>query len=157
MKNIYKQKREQGFTIIEVMIVLAIAAVILLIVLLAVPALQRNSRNTQRNNDAAKVAAAITTCLSNHNGDITQCKAIGPSSVDVDTNSLGQLTSGAYDAGGDGAGTKTGSTTSFVWDFGAGCNSDNSYNFTNQSTRSFAVRFQLETTGATANQRCVAS
>jgi prepilin-type N-terminal cleavage/methylation domain-containing protein len=42
MKNIYKQKRQQGFTIIEVLIVLAIAALILLIVFLAVPALQRN-------------------------------------------------------------------------------------------------------------------
>jgi prepilin-type N-terminal cleavage/methylation domain-containing protein len=39
-------KNEQGFTIIEVMIVLVIAAVIMLIVFLAVPALQRNSRNT---------------------------------------------------------------------------------------------------------------
>jgi prepilin-type N-terminal cleavage/methylation domain-containing protein len=40
--------RRGGFTIIEVMIVLAIAGLILLIVFLAVPALQRNSRNYQR-------------------------------------------------------------------------------------------------------------
>jgi prepilin-type N-terminal cleavage/methylation domain-containing protein len=45
MKQLYKQKREAGFTIIEVLIVLAIAALILLIVFLAVPALQRNARN----------------------------------------------------------------------------------------------------------------
>jgi prepilin-type N-terminal cleavage/methylation domain-containing protein len=84
MKNLYKQKREQGFTIIEVMIVLAIAAVILLIVLLAVPALQRNSRNTQRNNDAAQMAAAINTCLTNQNGLTTACQAQGVNSVDID-------------------------------------------------------------------------
>ncbi len=44
----YKQikNKNEGFTIIEVMIVLAIAALILIIVLLAVPALQRNSKNT---------------------------------------------------------------------------------------------------------------
>ena len=50
------QKRNtEGFTIIEVMIVLAIAALILLIVLLAVPALQRQFRNTAIKNDASSV------------------------------------------------------------------------------------------------------
>ncbi len=61
-------KNEKGFTIIEVMIVLVIAAVILLIVFLAVPALQRNSRNTQRKNDVARVLAAIGEYMSNKNG-----------------------------------------------------------------------------------------
>lgn len=54
-----KNKRQEGFTIIEVMIVLVIAAVILLIVFLAVPALQRNSRNTQAKNEAAQIMAAV--------------------------------------------------------------------------------------------------
>ncbi len=54
-----------GFTIIEVMIVLVIAAVILLIVFLAVPALQRNSRNTQRNNEIARLSAAMFEYLNN--------------------------------------------------------------------------------------------
>jgi prepilin-type N-terminal cleavage/methylation domain-containing protein len=153
MKNLYKQKRQQGFTIIEVMIVLAIAAVILLIVLLAVPALQRNSRNTQRNNDAATIAAAITTCLSNHNGSTTQCNAWGSNKVDIDLAKLGQLsTAPAFDA----SANQTGSTTQAVWAYQASCNDDNTYNTTNQSTRSFAVRFQLETTNGTL-QRCVAS
>jgi prepilin-type N-terminal cleavage/methylation domain-containing protein len=43
MKN-----RSRGFTIIEVMIVLAIAGTILLIVFLAIPALQRSERNHNR-------------------------------------------------------------------------------------------------------------
>lgn len=68
MKNVYKQKRDQGFTIIEVLIVLAIAALILLIVFLAVPSLQRNSRNTQRKSDAANIAAAISNFAGNNNG-----------------------------------------------------------------------------------------
>jgi prepilin-type N-terminal cleavage/methylation domain-containing protein len=45
-------KKQKGFTIIEVLIVLAIAGVIMLVVFLAVPQLQRNSRNTQRKSDA---------------------------------------------------------------------------------------------------------
>jgi prepilin-type N-terminal cleavage/methylation domain-containing protein len=67
LKKLQKSKSE-GFTIIEVMIVLAIAGLILLIVFLAVPALQRNSRNTQRKNDASHLAGLISEYVSNHNG-----------------------------------------------------------------------------------------
>jgi len=61
-------KKNQGFTIIEVMIVLAIAGLILLIVFLAVPALQRNARNTSIKNDASAIAAAVTEYESNNSG-----------------------------------------------------------------------------------------
>lgn len=67
LKKLQKRNSE-GFTIIEVMIVLAIAALILLIVLLAVPALQRNSRNTTVKNDATAVAGGINTSESDNNG-----------------------------------------------------------------------------------------
>jgi prepilin-type N-terminal cleavage/methylation domain-containing protein len=62
------KKSNQGFTIIEVMIVLAIAGLIILIVLLAVPALQRNGRNTAIKNDASAVAAGISEFESNNDG-----------------------------------------------------------------------------------------
>ena len=64
------KKSNSGFTIIEVMIVLAIAGLILLIVLLAVPALQRNSRNTAIKNDASALTAAVTEFASNNDGAI---------------------------------------------------------------------------------------
>jgi prepilin-type N-terminal cleavage/methylation domain-containing protein len=64
------REKYQGFTIIEVMIVLAIAAVILLAIFLAVPNLQRNSRNTQRKNDVASVLAAVNEYSSNQNGSL---------------------------------------------------------------------------------------
>lgn len=70
LKRTKLQKTEKGFTIIEVMIVLAIAGLILLIVFLAVPALQRNSRNTQRKADASSIAASIATYLSNNGGNL---------------------------------------------------------------------------------------
>ena len=57
-------KNKQGFTIIEVMIVLAIAGLIVLVVFLAVPALQRNSRNTQRKQDVQAVLGAIQEWIS---------------------------------------------------------------------------------------------
>lgn len=64
------QHKNSGFTIIEVMIVLAIAGLIMLIVFLAVPALQRSSRNTQRKNDAAAVASAIANYIDNNGGSL---------------------------------------------------------------------------------------
>lgn len=65
-----KLKDAKGFTIIEVLIVLAIAGLILLIVFLAVPALQRNSRNTQARNEAANVLGALSEFVSNNNGKL---------------------------------------------------------------------------------------
>ena len=62
------KKRTEGFTIIEVLIVLAIAGLILLIVFLAVPALQRNQRNTARKSDVSRIGGAVTEYISNNNG-----------------------------------------------------------------------------------------
>jgi type IV pilus assembly protein PilA len=78
-------KKDDGFTIIEVMIVLAIAGLILLIVFLAIPALQRNSRNTQRKNDVAAILAAVNEFSNNNNGTL-------PNSAVAWTNTGGSLT-----------------------------------------------------------------
>jgi prepilin-type N-terminal cleavage/methylation domain-containing protein len=61
-------KPKNGFTIIEIMIVLAIAGLIMLIVFLAVPALQRSARNTQRKSDSAAIAAAVGNFISDNAG-----------------------------------------------------------------------------------------
>jgi prepilin-type N-terminal cleavage/methylation domain-containing protein len=66
LKN--KSKTNGGFTIIEVLIVLAIAGLILLIVFLAVPALQRNSRNTSMKNDVQNVLGGIAEYQGANNG-----------------------------------------------------------------------------------------
>ena len=68
----YKSLKDtkKGFTIIEVLIVLAIAGLIILVVLLAIPSLQRNSRNTGRKNDVSRVGGAVTEWMSNNNGKI---------------------------------------------------------------------------------------
>jgi prepilin-type N-terminal cleavage/methylation domain-containing protein len=62
------KKRNQGFTIVETLIVLAIAGLIILIVLLAVPALQRSSRNTNIKSDAEAIAGAISEYEGNNGG-----------------------------------------------------------------------------------------
>ncbi len=61
-------KKQDGFTIIEVLIVLAIAALILVVVLVAIPQLQRNQRNSARQNIAGRVVAEINNFAGNNNG-----------------------------------------------------------------------------------------
>jgi prepilin-type N-terminal cleavage/methylation domain-containing protein len=68
MRSKLQKSKSEGFTIIEIMIVLVIAGLILLIVFLAVPALQRNARNTSRKADASAVASSFTEYLNNNNG-----------------------------------------------------------------------------------------
>jgi prepilin-type N-terminal cleavage/methylation domain-containing protein len=62
------QNNKKGFTIIEVVLVLAIAGLIFLMVFIALPALQRSQRNTQRKNDLSRFMTAVTTYQSNNSG-----------------------------------------------------------------------------------------
>ena len=59
---------KKGFTIIEVVLVLAIAALIFLMVFIALPALGRSQRDTQRRDDLSRMAAALTNYQSNNAG-----------------------------------------------------------------------------------------
>ncbi len=68
--NITNKPKTQGFTIIEVVLVLAIAGLIFLIVFLALPALQRSQRDTQRKNDLSRFMSQLTQYQSNHQGAI---------------------------------------------------------------------------------------
>lgn len=61
---------KKGFTIIEVVLVLAIAALIFLMVFVAYPALSRGQRDTQRKNDLSRVQTALTNAKSNNRGNI---------------------------------------------------------------------------------------
>lgn len=70
MRKLFQKPKEQGFTIIEVMIVLAIAGLILLIVFLAVPALQRNAHNTSIKNDVSGILGGINEYSANNNGKL---------------------------------------------------------------------------------------
>jgi prepilin-type N-terminal cleavage/methylation domain-containing protein len=64
--NVQQKNKEKGFTIIEVVLVLAIAALIFLMVFIALPALQRSQRDTQRKNDMSRVQTAIQNYQSNN-------------------------------------------------------------------------------------------
>lgn len=64
--NVQHINKQKGFTIIEVVLVLAIAGLIFLMVFIALPALQRNQRDTQRKNDLSRAQTAVNNYQSNN-------------------------------------------------------------------------------------------
>jgi prepilin-type N-terminal cleavage/methylation domain-containing protein len=161
-----KQRKSEGFTIIEVMIVLAIAGLILLIVFLAVPALQRNSRNTQRKNDAAGIAGAVSNYFSNNGGSSPAGKRTDPTdatSVDIcatnactgnfEVAKLGYYTPAnvSIQAAVPGA-VPTKDQVQIVT--GYNCNATNT-GIGTATSRSAAVLYAVETSSTTIAQQCV--
>jgi type II secretory pathway pseudopilin PulG len=64
--NVRHKTNLEGFTIIEVVLVLAIAGLIFLMVFIALPALQRSQRDTQRKNDMSRLQTAVQNYQSNN-------------------------------------------------------------------------------------------
>ncbi len=63
-------KRKRGFTIIEVVLVLAIAGLIFLMVFVGLPALQRSQRDAQRKQDMSRMMAALDRFRANNKGNL---------------------------------------------------------------------------------------
>lgn len=59
---------DSGFTIIETLIVFAVAGLFILLIFQAVPALQRGSRNDKRNQDVAQILDTISRFQLNNTG-----------------------------------------------------------------------------------------
>jgi prepilin-type N-terminal cleavage/methylation domain-containing protein len=146
MKNVYKQKREQGFTIIEVLIVLAIAGLILLIVFLAVPALQRNSRNTQRKNDVSVILGGMSEFASNNSGGLATAwnpankQLTGVAGTTPASANLGYYTAVAFATGTQGA--LSSDTMRVVT--GASCAAGGATTATGAAARAIAVQYEIE-------------
>ena len=62
--------KAKGFTIIEVVLVLAIAGLIFIVVFLALPALQRSQRDNTRKQDIGRFMSQITAYQGNNKGDL---------------------------------------------------------------------------------------
>jgi prepilin-type N-terminal cleavage/methylation domain-containing protein len=110
-KNIIKENK--GFTIIEVLIVLAIAGLIMAVVLIAVPGLQRSQANSAAKTDATHIATAVTTWSSNNSG---ATPAVIGDLYDIYQNvgSLSKFTDGNASS----TTTGNGSSTSPAWQVG---------------------------------------
>ncbi len=90
-------KKDKGFTIIEVVLVLAIAGLIFLVVFLALPQLQKSQRDEQRRADVGRVVAAVNTYKSNNNGSLpTLDTTFASTYLAADSSFKGPSTSGDY-------------------------------------------------------------
>lgn len=146
-KQLIKTKNQSGFTIIEVLIVLAIAGLILLIVFLAVPNLQRNSRNTQRKNDVQAILGAISEYESNNAGSLPTTYNNG---VITGTGSVSSnVKMGYYTGIADGSGFATGRQSAVTTDVvnivtGAQCDPAVPGGTIVGSARQIAIQYEIE-------------
>lgn len=144
-----RQTNEKGFTIIEVVFVLAIAALIFLMVFIALPSLQRSQRDNQRRQDISRVASQISNYSSSNRGDI-------PSTTNINNFVQKYLGGTGSTAGSD---YKDPSTGSYVFDVsttdpasngtinyqtGKICGTDGAATATGASARSYVLRLKLE-------------
>jgi prepilin-type N-terminal cleavage/methylation domain-containing protein len=81
-------KKSSGFTIIEVLMVLAIGGLIIMLAFLALPQLERNGRNNQRKQDVGIILEAISHYELNHSGGFPNCGHDALSSCDAATQPL---------------------------------------------------------------------
>ncbi len=163
MKNITKDNK--GFTIIEVLIVLAIAGLIMLVVFLAVPALQRNSRNTQRKSDVSALAGAVQEYAAN-NGGAPLTTATVPTAVKnaklgfyTPTTVFANNTGGApTSASSSGTGNATTLTTSnvIIW-VGYDCSGGGASAPVAGAARSTAIEYAIEDGSGTPIVQCTQS
>ena len=61
-------KKEKGFTLIEIVLVLAIAGLLLVIVFLAVSGAQKSRRDSQRKSELGRIVSQNESSASNSNG-----------------------------------------------------------------------------------------
>lgn len=87
--------KKGGFTIIEVVLVLAIAALLMLMVFLAWPALQRSQRDQARKDDVAAISTSIATYRTNNKGRLPMVNELQKALLDRGLSQYDPGTGGA--------------------------------------------------------------
>ncbi len=177
LKQLQKRRaaaRQQGFTIIEVLIVLAVAGLIMVVVFLAVPALQRSGRNNGLNTSANNVLSAVGTYMSNNGGTTPAATTNPTSAVSGGTVTIGATGSNQETIKVDGGVTNFGIITSatgaittsnavgtiqVVAGTAAQCNStvNGLQTGASVSARSYVVLYTTEKADGTSLLKCVGS
>ena len=151
--------QKPAFTIIEVVLVLAIAGLIFLMVFIALPALQRNQRDTQRKNDMSRLKTAIDSYKSNNRGNLpwgtdrygvwSQSDNFGINYLKADQGEFGDPSSGRYAfgvnyysiAGGSIYSTFEAQQSHISISIGFICDGDT---ITSAGSNNYAIRYRLE-------------
>lgn len=150
------QNNKKGFTIIEVVLVLAIAGLIFLMVFIALPALQRGQRDTQRRDDMSKFLSQVNSYSTNNNGRVPAAnddtvKKTGTGFLDSylkrnDGEFQDPQTGENYDVIYGVGNNKKGNTKTIVYATQAECNGEDIVTKSG-ATRSVAIQIELEGSG----------
>jgi len=138
------KQKEKGFTIIEVVLVLAIAGLIFLMVFIAYPALVRNQRDTQRRDDVSRFVSQLNSYATNNRGAI-------PSENKINDFLTSYMKSGDNQFKDPQTGedytvsTGNATTSNIQYQTNAHCNGEEIAN--GGGTRQAAIRIQLEGSG----------
>jgi len=155
------QQSKKGFTIIEVVLVLAIAGLIFLMVFIALPALQSGQRDTARKNDASVIISGINTYAGANRGDFPTIKQLTGSDdgtikagnggyVDnVSSNTVGVTISGNTGSSEDKNLTASDDKILIREKARCGAASKDGVKVTKGSARQYAVILKLEAAGGT--------
>ena len=140
---------KKGFTIIEVVLVLAIAGLIFLMVFIALPALQRSQRDSQRRQDVSKVMSQLQSYQTNNRGSIP-ANHTALNNTNFSDNYLKRSAGEFKDpqTGNDYTFTNnTPSTATMQYVVGQSCNGENFTTGTSKGSRVAAIRIKLEGSG----------
>ena len=151
--------QKPAFTIIEVVLVLAIAGLIFLMVFIALPTLQRNQRDTRRKNDMSRLKTAMDSYKSNDRGNLpwgtdrygvwSQSDNFGINYLKADQGEFGDPSSGRYAfgvnyysiAGGSIYSTFEAQQSHISISIGFICDGDT---ITSAGSNNYAIRYRLE-------------
>lgn len=140
--------KTKGFTIIEVVLVLAIAGLIFLVVFLALPALQRGQRDNQRKQDLGKLMSQVVAYQANTQGTLPNGfwnTTFKSNYLTVGSSPFADPSSGAtytitQQASSGGTGAPGTITSGNIWVYpGLNCSQITATNATDTSSRIFAA------------------
>lgn len=86
-----KKINKKGFTLIEVVLVLAIGGLIFLLAFIAFQQVSRNRRDTQRRSDAARTVAALANYRADRNNTLPAASANNQGCGTVAADTFGQF------------------------------------------------------------------
>lgn len=151
MRKLTQKGNQKGFTIIEVLIVLAIAGLIMVVVFLAVPALNRNSHNSQYKTEASNLMGAYQEVSNNKAGAALTASTDGNGdalAVETAAN-VKTLTAVSIVVAGATAPTPTPAVGAGVFVVAAKCSAANSNATTLSGATSRSVSFVYQIEGGT--------
>lgn len=95
------RRREEGFTIVELLIVIIVIAILAALVIAAYVGIQQRARDAERQSDVRNIITAVQAYATINDGDYPSCLEISNGTVEnVDPEALEPPRNGTFDTAG---------------------------------------------------------